>query len=78
MEYNAIPSSVHLERGYCCNNGCVNCPWKISDKPRGCPSHDSYTEEMESMEEKISAAFTKGLIVGAIVATIAIIAGFNF
>tara|TARA_R110000737_G_C14624761_1_gene494649 strand:+ start:56133 stop:56561 length:429 start_codon:yes stop_codon:yes gene_type:complete len=137
-QYKAIPSSVHLERGYCCNNGCVNCPYKKAldlksayektgdpmvglqyvdptDHPNshsGCPSHDSYTEEMERtqnftvgevgdaiadrindrinvrkadadriierMNKKVSAAFTKGLIVGAILAALSIIAGFNF
>ncbi|MEE1885235.1 DUF5522 domain-containing protein [Pedobacter flavus] len=22
----------HLKRGYCCKNGCLNCPWKFKKK----------------------------------------------
>ena len=22
----------HLKRGYCCNSGCVNCPYRIKEK----------------------------------------------
>jgi tetrahydromethanopterin S-methyltransferase subunit G len=35
-------------------------------------------EISERMEEKIGASFRAGIIVGAIIATIAIIAGYNF
>ena len=21
-------AAYHLNRGYCCGNGCINCPWK--------------------------------------------------
>jgi hypothetical protein len=27
--YKIFTKQYHLDRGYCCNNRCVNCPFKI-------------------------------------------------
>jgi hypothetical protein len=26
--------AYHLKRGYCCKNGCLNCPWKNENKTK--------------------------------------------
>lgn len=30
--YMVFSRQYHLNRGYCCKNGCLNCPWKTMRK----------------------------------------------
>lgn len=30
--YMVFTEKYHLERGYCCQNGCRHCPWKYNEK----------------------------------------------
>lgn len=91
-QYKAIPSSVHLERGYCCDNGCVNCPYKKARELKsayeetGDPQHttlgaigDVIADRVSNqIQDKLNAAFAKGLIIGAIIAILSVVAGYNF
>ena len=31
--YLVMTSSYHLERGYCCGNGCLHCPYEYVNVP---------------------------------------------
>ncbi len=31
MNYEPLSKEILLERGYCCNNGCKNCPYKTEN-----------------------------------------------
>ena len=31
MNYEPLSKKILLERGYCCKNGCKNCPYKTKD-----------------------------------------------
>ena len=30
--YVVFTTEYHLKRGYCCGNGCLNCPWAKAQK----------------------------------------------
>lgn len=30
--YMVFTKEYHINRGYCCKNGCLNCPWKVGDE----------------------------------------------
>ena len=30
--YMVFTAAYHLKRGYCCESGCRNCPWREKDK----------------------------------------------
>ena len=32
MEYKPLSKKVLIERGYCCKQGCKNCPYKLKEK----------------------------------------------
>ena len=34
MNYKPLSKKILLERGYCCKNGCKNCPYKTKDKKK--------------------------------------------
>lgn len=33
MGYMVLTAKYHLERGTCCGNGCVNCPYEYKNVP---------------------------------------------
>ncbi|HEY4654988.1 MAG TPA: DUF5522 domain-containing protein [Cyclobacteriaceae bacterium] len=34
--YVVYTAVYHLQRGYCCKNGCRHCPWKEGNSKPGC------------------------------------------
>ena len=36
----------HLERGYCCNNGCRHCPYRKSEKKTEKPDDNELKDEV--------------------------------
>jgi hypothetical protein len=59
MEYEPLSREFLLKRGYCCNNGCKNCPYKkVKIKKRG----------LKIMKnDRLKKMFTKDAITGWVI-----------
>jgi hypothetical protein len=43
--YMVFTAAYHLKRGYCCESGCRNCPWREEGQK------SNFAEDTESTEE---------------------------
>jgi hypothetical protein len=50
MKYEPITREAHLARGTCCGNGCLMCPWYISNRPWVAPTDPRIEEALRSGE----------------------------
>ncbi len=47
--YVVLTQKYHLEKGYCCGNGCLHCPYQYENVP------EPKRSELRSGSEKITA-----------------------
>lgn len=48
--YMVLTEAYHLQRGYCCGNGCLNCPYAYSDVPE--PRRTYLLQQRQHEKEK--------------------------
>jgi hypothetical protein len=49
MGYMVLTASYHLEKGTCCGNGCLNCPYNYINVPE--PRRSELTEQRKNENE---------------------------
>ena len=49
--YLVLTASYHLERGNCCGNGCLHCPYDHSNVPEPKRTETSQTPPKEELNE---------------------------
>ena len=47
--YVVLTEKYHLERGYCCGNGCLHCPYQYENVP------EPKRSELKSSHQKVAA-----------------------